>query len=432
MATLESRLDAMPPSRGQLLILVICLLLNVADGFDVLAMSYAAPALAEAWSLDPRQLGAVFSAALVGMATGSLLLAPLADVFGRRTLVLVAAAFVSASMLGAAASQSLWQLIALRFCAGLGIGAIIPLSATLATEYAPAPIRNAGVVLVAAGFSIGAVAAGLVAEEIILASGWPGLFIAGGIVTALFFLLALVFLRESVYFIAAGSGPAEEKMRRVNEVLAALHRDPIASLPPPAETRARVNMLRLWVPGLRVTTAQLWVVWFALNWSSYLLANWVPSLLVHEGYSQAQGIDALTFFTSGALIGAIVLGLLSTRLLLAPMVAGMLAIAGLLVAGWVTLDLAFATQQILLGVVGFMFSASYGFWPLAATVYPSAIRATGVGWSGGVGRIGAIVSPLVTGYVVAAAWGLDHTILALLVPTILISAVLMVSIGRRA
>ncbi len=433
MATLEERLDAMPPSRGQLLILVICLLLNVADGFDVLAMSYAAPALTEAWSLDPRQLGAVFSAALVGMAAGSLLLAPLADVFGRRTMVLAAAAFVSAGMFGAAMSESLWQLMAVRFLAGLGIGVIIPISATLAAEYAPARIRNAGVVLVAAGFSVGAVSAGLVAEEIILAAGWPGMFVAGGVLTALLFLLALVFLKESVYFIAAGSAAADEKIRRVNQVLTSLQREHVTALPPPpVENRSRGSVLALFAPGLRFTTAQLWVLWFALNWSSYLLANWVPSLMVHAGYSPAQGIDALTWFTTGALIGAVVLGLLSARFLLAPMVAGMLVMAGALLAGWVTIDLAFVTQKIVLGVVGFMFSASYGFWAIAAANYPPRIRATGVGWSGGFGRLGAIVSPLVTGYVVAAAWELDHTMLTLLVPAVLLAAGLIYSAGRRA
>ena len=325
-----------------MLILVICLLLNLADGFDVMAMSYAAPALAADWSVAPEQLGAVFSAALVGMAVGSIFLGPLADVFGRRTMVLIAAGFVSVSMFATAACDSVWQLVALRFLAGLGIGVIVPASATLATEYAPARIRNAAVVLVSAGFSVGAVAAGLMAEELISALGWEGLFMTGGAITALLFLLALFFLQESVYYVVGGKGGEAAKLARINGILAALQREPIDNLPPVvAAEQSRGNVLQLFAPELRYATIQIWLLWFAYFWASYLVVNWVPTLLVYDGYTQAQGIDALTYFTTGALIGAILLGFLSARFLLTPMIAGMLLVSGVLVALWVLVDFSF-------------------------------------------------------------------------------------------
>ncbi len=421
----------MPPPRGQVLILLICLLLNLADGFDVLAMSYAAPALAADWSVDPKQLGAVFSAALVGMAVGSLLLAPLADVFGRRKLVLIATTFVSASMLLTATASGVWQLVLLRFLAGLGIGVIVPTSATLATEYAPAGIRNAAVVLVSAGFSIGAVSAGLFAEEIILALGWQGLFIAGGVITAALFLISLLFLQESVHFVAASPLSADARISRINGILAKLNRAPIERLPPqPPQAASRGNVLRLFERGLGFKTAQAWILWFAYFWASYLVVNWVPTLMVYDGFTQAQGIDALTYFTTGALIGAIALGFLSARFLLPPMVAGMLLMAALLIALWVTVELSFAVQKLVLGVVGFMFSASYGFFPIVAAIYRPEVRATGIGWGSGFGRVGAIVSPLLTGFVVAAGWALDQMMLTLVVPTLLLSAVLAVTVSR--
>lgn len=423
----------MPPPRGQVLILVICLLLNLADGFDVLAMSYAAPGLAEAWAIDPQQLGAVFSAALVGMALGSLFLAPLADVIGRRTMVLVAAALVSVSMFATAVSASVWHLLVLRFLAGLGIGIIVPISATLATEYAPARIRNASVVLVSAGFSIGAVSSGLVAEELILAFGWQGLFVTGGVITAALFVISFIFLQESVHFVAAGRLPDAAKIARINRILRSLQRAPLTSLPTPTpQSRSRGNVLQLFAPGLRLVSTQYWLLWFAVSWSSYLVVNWVPTLLVYEGYTQAQGIDALTYFTTGALIGAIALGFLSARFLLPPMVAGMLFIAGTLAAVWVTIDMAFAVQKIVLAIMGFTFSASYGLWAIGAALYSPDVRATGLGWGSGFGRIGAIVSPLITGYVAAAAWELDRMMLTLLVPALLLGAALVVSVSRRA
>ena len=92
--------------------------------------------------------------------------------------------------------------------------------------------------------------AGLVAEEIILAFGWPGLFVAGGAVTALLFLLALVFLRESVYFVAAGSAATDEKIRRISQVLPSLKRDNTALPPPPVENQSRGSVLPLFVPAI--------------------------------------------------------------------------------------------------------------------------------------------------------------------------------------
>jgi hypothetical protein len=97
----------------------------------------------------------------------------------------------------------------------------------------------------------------------------------------------------------------------------------------------------------------------------------------------------------------------------------MLFAGALLVALWVTLDLAFGAQKVVLGVAGFMFSASYGFWPIGAAIYSPRVRATGMGWGSGFGRFSAIISPLLTGCAVAAAWELGRTMLILVVPALL-------------
>ena len=433
MQTLQARLDHMPPRSGQVVILLICLLLNMADGFDVLAMSYAAPSLAAQWSVAPAQLGIVFSAALVGMALGSMVLAPFADVVGRRTMVLIAATLVSACMFATALCTRVWQLVALRLLAGVGIGIIVPTSATLATEYAPAQIRNAAVVLIAAGFSIGAVAAGVVGEEIITAFGWQGLFVTGGVITATLALLSALFLKESVYYLAAARMHEADKLGRINKVLSSLRHEPIDALAPSeSEVTAGGRLAELFAPKLRLATGQVWLLWFAYFWASYLVANWIPTLMVYNGYTQAQGIDALPYFTTGALIGAIALGFASARFLLPPMVSGMLLIAAVLVTGWVTIDFEFSVQKLILGAVGFMLSASYGVFPIVASIYPARIRATGIGSGTGFGRVGAILSPLITGVVAAAGWSLEQMMLTLLVPAVIIAGLLVVSVARYA
>ena len=160
-------------------------------------------------------------------------------------------------------------------------------------------------------------------------------------------------------------------------------------------------------------------------WSSYLLSNWIPSLFVNAGFTRAQGIDALTWWTTGALIGALALGAASTRWQLPGMVSGMLFAAALLAIAWVTLDgISFTTQLVLVGLVGFMLSGIYGAYSIVTSAYPASVRATGLGWCIGLGRIGAIASPIVTGLLVGQSWALETLVLTLLVPPLLISATL--------
>ncbi|MCZ6476322.1 MAG: MFS transporter, partial [Gammaproteobacteria bacterium] len=142
MNDIRELIDSRPITGLQYTVIILCFLLNVVDGMDVLVISYAARALATEWAISPEALGVVFSAGLFGMTAGALFLAPIADYLGRRTLILFCLVVMSAGILLTAYAQNLTQLTALRFATGLGIGAMLASAATMTAEYAPDRRKN--------------------------------------------------------------------------------------------------------------------------------------------------------------------------------------------------------------------------------------------------------------------------------------------------
>lgn len=432
----DGPLDTFPVPHRQSLMILVCLLLNLADGFDVLAMSYAAPAVAAEWNIPADALGIVFSCALAGMTIGSMFLAGLADVYGRRRVVITSALAMSLAMLGTAFAQDVWQLGVLRFVTGLGIGVLIPASAAMATEFSPRRWRNTAVVLVATGFSFGAVSAGFLSNILIDAFGWRSVFIAGAVLTSALALIGFLLLRESLEFIATRPLPEAERLAWTNRVLQSLGRPALLQLTRTgtiAPVTSAVSVLTLLRPPLRLRTLVLWSLFFTYMWSSYLLSNWIPSLFVHAGYERSEGITALTWWTTGALVGALVLGAAATRWSMQTLTGSMMFTAALVIVAWAALsELPLTTQFALIGLNGFMLAAIYGVYPIVTSAYPVEVRTAATGWCIGMGRVGAILSPVVTGFLVARGWPLDQLVLTLLVPALLITTALIIHSRRSA
>lgn len=157
-ATLQAQLDARPLSSLQWRVIGLCWLVNALDGFDLLAISFAAPAIAAAWQLDPQILGLVFSSGLLGMTVGSLVLGPAADRIGRRRMIILATSVLGASTLATAAASGVMQLVILRACTGVAIGALLPSLNTLVAEYAPDRRRNLAISFMHLGYPVGGMA----------------------------------------------------------------------------------------------------------------------------------------------------------------------------------------------------------------------------------------------------------------------------------
>src|SRR5690349_17323778 len=199
-------------------IVVLCLMIQFLDGFDTQALAYAAPALREAWGLGPRDLGPVFSWGAVGTGIGSIFMGLLADIFGRKKIIIASVTVFGLLSLCTVLVSSIDQLMILRPLTGFGLGAALPLTFVMANEFAPARIRARMVAAMACGFAIGAASGGLLQAEMVPHFGWQGIFFIGGAVPLILAVALAMFLPESVRYLAARGGKSDEIGRILKQI----------------------------------------------------------------------------------------------------------------------------------------------------------------------------------------------------------------------
>ncbi|KIY38782.1 MFS transporter [Pseudomonas sp. 10-1B] len=402
---LKQRLDNDPMGRFQCLAIGICIILNMIDGFDVLVMAFTAASVSAEWGLNGAQVGLLLSAGLFGMAAGSLFIAPWADRFGRRPLILLCLVLSGIGMLLSALSQSPLQLALLRGLTGLGIGGILASSNVIASEYASKRWRGLAVSLQSTGYALGATLGGLLAVWLLGHWGWRSVFLFGGIATVLVIPLVLLWLPESLDFLLARR-PANA-LARVNRLAARLGQPALAQLPTPAATvaGAATGFRQLLAPAMRRTTLVIWLLFFLVMFGFYFVMSWTPKLLVAAGLSAQQGITGGVLLSVGGILGAALIGGLASRWPLTRVLALFMLITAALLVLFVA-NGASVSAALALGLLIGLFSNGCvaGLYALSPVVYDASVRATGVGWGIGIGRMGAILSPTVAGVLLDGGW----------------------------
>lgn len=430
MSEIRSLLDQPKISRLQLTVVGICMLMNMLDGMDVMVIAYAAPPLADAWSIAPGTLGTVFSAGLLGMTLGAMFLAPFADRIGRRRMIMTCILIMGAGTLVTAFAGTVEQLIVLRLASGLGIGAMLATSATMGAEYVPPRLKNLGVSLVFAGYPAGAVLSGLVAAWTIPAYGWQSIFIFAGVVTLLTLFPVMLLLPESLEYLIKERG--EHALEAVNRVLRKMHLAPLAELPPEAggETINRASVKALFAPARRRATTWLWIAFFTSFATLYFLTSWIPKLASNTGLSLELAIYAGTVFNLGAFFGIITQGTFSHHFGLRGTICTFLIGTALLMVlfgfweqPWVIL--------VMFGLIGFGVQGGFvGLYAVAAWLYPTEIRNTGIGWGIGAGRTGAIVGPKIGGTLVGMGLSMSANFIVFAAPLI-VAGIATMRVGKQ-
>ncbi len=252
-------------------VIALCWLVNMLDGFDLLAISFTAPEIAKTWQLAPQTLGIVFSSGLLGMMIGSLILGPAADHVGRRRMILLAVTMLGASMLATAYAASVGQLMLLRGLTGIAIGALLPSLNTLVAEYTPDRRKNLAISFMHVGYPIGGIAGGWLASQIIPASGWPSLFLIGGLFTLAMLPVLLFGLPESLHYLIQKNQLTTHKANATAQKIAArlgVDLNAAQTQPTPASITRLKDVLRgQWLaPGLA-----LWTCFFLGNLTLYFL-----------------------------------------------------------------------------------------------------------------------------------------------------------------
>jgi MFS transporter, AAHS family, 4-hydroxybenzoate transporter len=400
-ADFRALIDDRPLSAFQVRVLVLIGCLVFMDGFDVQMMGFVAPALLRAWKLKADALGPIFAAGLLGMLIGSTSLGMLADRIGRRPVLLGATFFVALCVMGTAATRSVPQMLALRFLTGLGLGGVLGNAVTLASEYCPSARRASLLMGISCGFTAGAIFGGLLAALLIPRAGWQSVFIVGGLLPLGVALLLVRGLPESLHLLLVRGASREKIEYWLRRLAPDIMIDPRTSFEV-REPAVNASVMDLFRGGLGMSSLLLWTVSFANLLNLFFLSNWLPMLATRMGYSDSLGVLMGTTLQAGGILGALVLGRFIDRFgffrVLAPsFLSGALMIA---TVGRADISVALECAVILLAGASIL-GGQPGINALATSIYPTPLRATGVGWCLGIGRAGSIVGPMAAAQLIA-------------------------------
>jgi MFS transporter, AAHS family, 4-hydroxybenzoate transporter len=397
-------IDQQPVGGFQIKLLLTCAAVLFLDGFDTQAIGYVAPALAKEWGLTKAALGPVFSAGLFGLMIGALLFGPLADRIGRKKIIIFSTLAFGIGTLATAFIQDVNSLLAIRFLTGLGLGGAMPNAIAMTSEFNPRRRRATMVMIMFGGFSVGAALGGFLAAGLIPQFGWRSVFVVGGLVPLLLVPVLVLRLPESVRFLVlTGRAP-----QQVAQLLGWI--SPKASFT--AATRfvvhepelAGIPVLHLFRGGRTLVTLLLWVVFFMSLLDLYFLSNWLPTVLNDLCASVSVAAVIGSMLQVGGIVGTFALGSIidrfSFRALALVYFVAVFAVGAIGHLGHSAVLVTLAIFVAGFCIVGGQIAAN----ALAAAFYPTAVRATGVGWALGIGRVGSIVGPLVGGLLLSMKW----------------------------
>jgi MFS transporter, AAHS family, 4-hydroxybenzoate transporter len=427
-------IDRQKISGLQILVICLCGACALVEGFDAQNIGYVAPAVTHEWGLPAHSFTPAFMSGLVGLLIGCLVVAPIADRIGRKKVIIGSViAFAVFSFLSAAAT-SLESLSILRFLTGLGVGGGMANAIALTFEFFPKRKRSAMTVIMFTGFPLGASLGGFLSAYLIPHFGWQSVFISGGILPTLLAALLVFRLPESIRHLVVHEDRQERLMailKRINPhaVFAQETRFIITE-----ERKSGLTVSHLFREGRALGTALIWIVFFMSLLDIYLIASWLPTVLHDAGISISVSV-VVTAMTqlSGVVACLVVAPVLDRRgslsVMLSAYLLAALGIAALgsvgTAVGWLMLAACAAGG----GIVGGQVTAN----AFAAAFYPTYIRATGVGWALGIGRIGAVVGPGVGGIMLALHWSRPTIFLLSAVPALvaLLAVVVLMRLERR-
>lgn len=422
-------IDGAPVSRLQKRAIAICFALAFADGFNVLAIGYAIPSLAESYDVSAASFSLVVTAALIGEILSNFLLAPLADRFGRKRMVGLGILVFGLAAVPSYFASSILALAACRFVAGIGIGAAVPNGFALGNEYSPTRLKATTVTLLSSATAVGGLVVGIIASQTVPVFGGEALLLVAGVVPLLILVGTWHWLPESVEFMAK-SGQTGEVAGILNRIDAGrAYTGDDAFVLPPQPAGARVGAL--FSDGRAARTLLLWSMMFFALFGSYFVLSWLATILTDSGVDEGAALLATSLATLGGIVGALVLGTAMDRSRAGVAAAALGPVVTIVTVALLAWCLTIGSSVLLVGAL--CFALGFGAIGLAAALtsvaaqsYPTAVRATGIGWAFGVSRMGGLFAPAVGGALLAA--GTDSVVVLLLsaVPAALAGALVVV------
>lgn len=399
-------LDQTEISRLQFIAVFICISLNALDGFDVLAISFASPGISSEWGIDRAALGVVLAMELIGMAIGSISLGGVADKYGRKPTIQLCLLLMSFGMLASAFASNVNDLLIMRFITGIGIGGMLASTNAMVAEFSNAKYRSLCVILMATGFPLGAVLGGAFASELLEVYSWRSVFVFGGTITGLFLFIVAFFLPESVMYLA--NSKRKNALEKLNNILRKMNKPTLSVLPLITQHKENSSYAKLFSPKLFRLTLLLILAYFAQIMAFYFILKWIPKIVVDMNFHPSQAGQVLVWANVGGAIGAIVLGLFTSKLDIRKLLVPVL-IAGFVMISIFGIGYSSLTQLAIISAATGFFTNSgvVGLYGLMARAFPADVRASGTGVVIGIGRGGAALSPIIAGILFENGVGLQ-------------------------
>jgi len=425
--------DEAPFTRFHWAVVVWCALAIVFDGYDLAVVGIALPSIMKEMGIDATQAGFMASSALFGMMFGNVVFGGLSDRFGRRFVLCLCIAVFSLFTAAAGLAKDPWTFSAMRFIAGLGIGGVMPNVIAQMTDYAPQRMRSTLVTLTFSGYSLGGMLAALLGKGLIESYGWQTVFVAAA---APVVLLPLIWkqMPESLGYLLA-SGRIDQLQQVLGRLAPGFVPQPgdrylLASAPGSASTGQGNAFRQLFSDGRGFSTLMFWLTCFMALFMVYALNSWLTKLMAQAGYSLGSALTFVLVLNVGATVGAVSGGWLADRMPIKRVTLLMFVIAAVAI----TLMGNRLPTGALYVVVAIAGACTIGTQTMTCAYcsqfYPVTARATGVGLMLGVGRLGAILAPIVIGMIVSLEMPLQSNFIAIAIPAVV--AALSISLVQHA
>ena len=393
-------IDTYPMGAWQIAAVVVTILLNALDGFDVLSISFAAPGIADEWGLKRDALGWVLSMELIGMAVGSIVLGGAADRYGRRPTIVVCLIAMTIGMYMVSETSSITELSIWRVITGLGIGGMLAAINAVVAEFSSRKWRNVSLSLMVIGYPLGAVGGGLVARQLLEGGDWRSIFVFGAAATAVFIPLVLILIPESPAFLAEKRSP--NALHRINRTFTRFGLPNVSAFPNEPSIRSSGAVLDIFRPSLIRTTLLVTFAYFTHVSCYYFFMKWIPKIVVDLGFDPSSAADILIWAMLGGATGGAVYGVMTHWFGIKPVTIAALLGSFFMVSlfGQTAPDL--QMLALVSGITGFFINgAAVAFYVILARAFPVHVRASGTGFGIGMGRAGAVIGPALAGVLFA-------------------------------
>lgn len=428
----QNYIDNAQFGKSHWLILIVCSLLMIFDGYDLFLFGVVIPVVMEEWGLTSVQAGTLGSYSLFGMMFGALLLGTLADKIGRKKGIVISFILFSLATFMNGFANSPTEFGIYRFLAGLGCGGLMPNAVALINELSPKKMRNTLVTLMFSGFSLGGVFAAGLGIYLMPKFGWQVMFFAAA-VPLLLLPFIIMHLPESIGFMVRNGREAEAK-----EILRKMQPDnntitDKTELIFPEKVDRKGSVLDLFSEGRMIGTLAFWVAFFCCLLMVYALGSWLPKLMNNAGYSLGSSLSFLLALNFGGAVGAILGGVLGDRYNLGKVIITFffVSVVSISLMGF---NSPMPVLYALITVAGAtVIGTQILIYAAVAQFYGMSFRSTGLGWASAVGRTGAIVGPILGGFLLAAELPLKANFIVFALPGAVaaIAMIIFVSTGCK-